>query len=213
MSGSPSTQPAEDPILGLLLANDKAQRRVGIRRFRQCGLPRQRLLFQAWIADDRPEYRRSALLNVEGKAEFLPLVAERLRSDPHPHVRLTAALNLSRASQRDALVAGLDDADDRISRICCIGLGHIGDKAIAPAIESLLSRPEWDVRWRAASALVVLEAVSDKVIEAIEQLSREAEATDWNTRRLYERAELPDEFSEPTTDELLAKALSQKERD
>jgi len=147
-------------------------------------------LFQALAAAEREDARRlERALGRAGEAAGRVALTRLTAADARERARLYAVLgrvaNSSGAAEfRSALLAGLEDADERVRRVASSSLGKL---AVPEATERLLER------WPAASTLErrsLAEALGKSSNEAALALLRAERASDPELSRIIERARL-----------------------
>lgn len=112
----------------------------------------------ARLTDDNAAVRRIALLEIADleDADFLPPLAEALRIDPAPEVRLEAARVLASWEQSDiveALCGALLDADDQVRAAAAQSLTELKEPASGTVLRRWVERPEPFVRTAVLRAL------------------------------------------------------------
>jgi HEAT repeat protein len=155
------------------------------------------LLLQAF-EDTSPRVRGSVALALgTGDLQPLPALIRHLRENASAHVRLMCAVSLGWTSDsrtvepllaalRDGLAAG----DWKLTMTCAQTLGASGAHQAIPLLLEALDQPRWSARRSAAQALLDLEVADGRLVSALERMSREPDAAEWNVSAAESRRDL-----------------------
>ena len=158
------------------------------------GIEATELLLRA-LEDPDHQVRARALLSLDAEqvAHGLPKIIDLLRSDSSGHVRSLCATKLlwcKDPGNFQPLVDALADSDWKVLMSAAIALADLGDRRAVPHLLPLLEHPRWSVRNFVAGALLDLGTADTRLVAALEQLSREPEAADWDLGALESQHDL-----------------------
>lgn len=148
-----------------------------------------------------------SLLPLKQSPEVANALVYHLKTDPDTAIRLSCAIGLMGNQTPQAVGAYIHaakDTNEKVAMVACSELGYRGaEGAAAGAVEvlfELLAAPSWHIRLQACKALINLKAADGCVVMALEKMSQEPEAKEYDADiESFERidkevqAEFPDE--------------------
>jgi hypothetical protein len=106
-------------------------------------------------------------------------LAGQLCGNADPRVRSSCAIVLMSVTDEvvtRAFCRALGDSFEKVAQIACVEVGHRGGAGSTEALMNLLGHAPWRVRLEACKALIVQGTADQRVIAALEAMSREPEA-------------------------------------
>lgn len=122
-------------------------------------------------------------MDVPMPADVADRLAEQLRGNSDPNVRLGCAINLGmrdRPTVRAAFIAALRDPYDMVVRIACTEVGHRPGPGAKEALLAVLDNPSWNARLEACKGLIIAKEADARVVAALEKMSTEPEAAKYD---------------------------------
>jgi HEAT repeat protein len=171
----------------LELQNPDSKARVyAIRWLRVHGGPRAVAALIGALDDPEYDVHLMALVSLEEMraGEAVPVLIERLQSAHRAPWKPTYILALKEIGDRraiPALIAALDDPDERIAAAACEALAGLDERGAVELLLRLLEDPRWRVRQAACEELFELKVMDDRLVVALERLAQEAPppSADW----------------------------------
>jgi HEAT repeat protein len=123
-------------------------------------------------------------------------LAGHLRRNPDPRVRLSCGINLldvQTPSVDQAYLQAIADADEKVAILACWQVAHRSRAEGTRALFTAIANLPWRVRMVACKALINQGTADERVVAALESMSREPEAAIYE----QEQKEMLETLSEP----------------
>ncbi|BCM89330.1 hypothetical protein IAD21_01176 [Abditibacteriota bacterium] len=148
--------------------------------------------------------RRNAVTfinQLEASSDFVDRLIVHLLNDKSAGVRFSCAVSLMRVDEPSvdkAYIQALHDSSEKIIQLACVQLGFRGGDDAKTALFQILSHPSWNVRLAACKAFITLKTVDERVLSALETMSREPESAKYDagideSNRISETVGIPDD--------------------
>lgn len=112
-------------------------------------------------------------------------LANQLRTDTDPRVRLTCAIALMGVYTpvvREAFIVSLRDSFDKVVQISCVEVGHRGGPGAKEGLAALLNHPSWHIRLETCKGMIVGKFADEKTVATLEQMSGEPDAATYDAQ-------------------------------